>query len=78
MDDKTFVTKFVADESERINQALKDVFAKGEAPTDAEKDALFSDMEATLKKLTSALEFLTANAANIDNPTDEKEELPVA
>ncbi len=78
MDDKAFVVKYVSDESERINQALKDVFAKGETPSDAEKDALFSDMEATLRKLTSALEFLAANAAKIDNPTDEKEELPVA
>ena len=75
MDNKTFVAKFVADESERMNQSLKDMLARGAPPSDAEKDALFSDMEATLKKLTGALEFLTAN---IDTMTDEEEELPVA
>jgi hypothetical protein len=75
MDNKTFVAKFVADESTRLNENLKDMLAKGTPPTDAEKDALFSDMEATLKKLTQALEYLTAN---IDNLNDEEEELPVA
>ncbi|MDX2074334.1 MAG: hypothetical protein SFX19_08245 [Alphaproteobacteria bacterium] len=77
MDNKTFVAKFVAEESERLNQGLKGMLAKGEAPSDAEKDALFSDMEATLKKLTGALEFLTAN---MDTLTDEEEEdeVPVA
>lgn len=73
MDDKTFIAKYVADESERINQSLKELITKGEAPSEAEKDALFADMEATLKKLTSALEFLTIN---IDK--DEEEEVPVA
>lgn len=75
MDNKTFTAKFVADESERLNQNLKDMIAKGEAPSDAEKDALLADMEATLKKLTGALEYLTAN---IDNLNDEEEEQPVA
>ncbi len=75
MDNKTFVAKFVADESERLNQNLKEVLAKGAPPSDAEKDALFSDMEATLAKLTSALEYL---AANLDTLADEEEEMPVA
>lgn len=75
MDNKTFIAKFVADESDKMNQSLKDMLARPEAPTDAEKDALFSDMETTLKKLTSALEFLSAN---IDTMLDEEEEIPVA
>lgn len=75
MDNKTFVAKFVADESTRLNESLKDMLAKNEAPSEAEKEALFSDMEMTLKKLTSALEYLTAN---IDSLDDEEEELPVA
>ena len=73
MDNKTFVASYVAQESERINQALKNVLGKEAPPTEAEKDALFSDMEATLAKLTSALEFLTNNL----DAMDEKEE-PVA
>lgn len=75
MDTKTFMAKYVADESERMNQSLKEMLAKGEAPSDAEKDLLLADMEATLKKLTGALEYLTANIDNID---DEEEEMPVA
>ncbi len=74
MDNKTFVAKYVADESNRINQSLKDMLTKNSPPSEEEKDALFSDMEATLKKLTGALEYLTAN---IDNMVDEEEE-PVA
>ena len=74
MDNKTFVAKFVADESTRLNEGLKEMLAKGEAPSDAEKEALFSDMESTLAKLKGALEYLTANMDNLD----EEEELPVA
>jgi len=73
MDNKTFVASYVAQESERINQLLKDIVAKGAPPTEAEKDALFSDMEATLAKLTSALEYISANL-----DTNEEEEIPVA
>ena len=76
MDNKTFVAKFVADESERMNQSLKEMLAKGAPPSDEEKDALFSDMEVTLKKLTGALEFLTANVNHLND--DEEEEVPVA
>lgn len=73
MDNKTFIAKYVADESTRINESLKNMLEKPETTTDAEKDALFADMEATLGKLKSALEFLTAN---IDNLMEEDE--PVA
>lgn len=73
MDNNTFVAKYVADESERLNQGLKDMLAKPTPPSEAEKDALFSDMEATLAKLTTALEYLTAHLEDI-----EEEEQPVA
>lgn len=76
MDDKTFVAKYVASESERLNQSLKEMVAKEVAPTDAEKDALFADMEETLKKLTGALEYLTHNMNDLMD--DEEEEIPVA
>lgn len=72
MDNKTLVSNYVADESERLNQSLKDVLSRDRMPTSEEKDALLADMEATLKRLTSALEFLTSQIHI------EEEELPVA
>ena len=74
MDNKTLVASYVAKESERLNQSVKDIMSNGLPPTSEQKDALLLDMETTLAKLTSALEYLSLNMAN----THEEEELPVA
>lgn len=72
MDNKTMVSNYVADESQRLNDSLKEVLGKDRMPTNEEKDALLADMEATLKRLTSALEYLTRQMHN------EEEDVPVA
>lgn len=55
MDDKTFVASYVAQETTRINERLKEMIARGEMPSDEEKDALMNDMETTLSRLQGAL-----------------------
>jgi hypothetical protein len=69
--DNNHIAEYVAQESERLNQSLKEMLANGHIPTDAEKDALLSDMERTLSQLTRALEHLSAN---LDIPTKEEED----
>jgi len=68
-DGKELVSGYVAEESERLSKALKEIAESGHVPTNEEKDAILADMEETLTKITRALEYMTKNV---------EEELPVA
>lgn len=59
MDDKTFIAKYVADESTRVKDRLKAMVESSEAPSEAERDAVMQDIGETLKRLQSALSQIT-------------------
>ncbi len=55
MDDKTFVAAYVAKETQRINETLKDMINSPEAPSEETRQAIVQDIETTLERLKSAL-----------------------
>lgn len=55
MDDKTFMAKYVADESVRIKERLKNMVESPTPPTEEEKAAVMADLNATLARLQKAL-----------------------
>jgi hypothetical protein len=59
MDDKTFIASYVADESTRVKDRLKKMVESETPPTEEEKAAVMQDMEATLKRLQTALSQIT-------------------
>lgn len=59
MDDKTFIAKYAADEATRINERLKKMIDSTQPLSDAEKESVLSDIEATLARLQSALSHIT-------------------
>lgn len=59
MDDKTFIAKYVADESTRVKDRLKAMVENPTPPTEEEKAAVMQDMEKTLKRLQTALASIT-------------------
>lgn len=58
MDDQTFVASYVAQETQRINERLKAMVARGETPSEADREAVVADIETTLERLKSAVTFL--------------------
>lgn len=71
MDDKTFVASYVAKESQRINESLKQLLAKDGEPTESEKAGVFGDIESTLSSLQGALEYLTAHMDELQEDEEE-------
>lgn len=59
MDDKTFIAKYVADESTRVKDRLKAMVESETPPTEEEKTEVMQDIETTLKRLQSALSQIT-------------------
>lgn len=55
MEDKTFFAKYIAEESQRLNESLQEMIARGVPPTDEEKEALIKDMETGLSRLTQMI-----------------------
>lgn len=68
MDNKTFIASFAAQETQRINQQLKDMIERGHTPTEEEKNAIIADIEATLERIKNAF-------SNVDlskGPNDQR------
>lgn len=61
MDDKTFIAEYVANETVRINNRLKEMLASETPPTDETRDSVISDIETTLARLQNALSFISEN-----------------
>ena len=59
MDDKTFIAKYAAEETVRINERLKKLVESETPPSDEERDAVIKDIEQTLARLESALSNIT-------------------
>jgi uncharacterized protein YukE len=55
MDDKTFMAKYVADESTRIKDRLKKMVESSTPPTEEEKQSIMVDMTETLDRLKKSL-----------------------
>jgi len=70
MDDKTFIAKYVADESTRVKDRLKAMVESKTPPTEEEKDAVIKDMEETLARLQSALAQITSEM--LEEPDEEE------
>lgn len=75
MDDKTFIAKYVADESTRIKDRLKEAVESDVVPTEAEKDELIGDIEQTLDRLRRALEQMQAAIGLEDEDMEDSENL---
>lgn len=65
------IADHISRESQRLERSVKEMLASERLPTDAEKDALLSDMEQTLAELTAALEMLSSS---LNIPVAAKEE----
>lgn len=65
MDDKTFIATYVAQETQRINGALKEMIERPGSPSEAEKDAIIADIERTLARLQSAISHIQTCADDI-------------
>lgn len=50
-----FIAQFITGETQRINDSLKEMLARPQGPSDAEKDAILADIELTLARLQSAI-----------------------
>ena len=74
MDDKTFVATYVAQETQRINGALKEMIDRNEPASEAEKDAIIADIERTLARLQSAISHIRVYSADA-HADDESDEL---
>ncbi len=67
MDDKTFLASYVAKEAQRINERLKALVEGATPPSDAERDAVTQDIEATLQRLQSALSQIESDEEHSDD-----------
>ncbi len=65
MDDKTFIATYVAQETQRINGALKEMVGRSIPPSEAEKDAIIADIERTLARLQSAISHIQTCADDV-------------
>jgi len=74
MDDKTFIAKYVAEESVRVKDRLKNMVQSDTPPTEEEKAAVMQDIETTLKRLQSALASITPEMLEGLDDDDPKEE----
>ena len=74
MDDAELVTSFLARETQRINQTLKDMYSRPQPPTEEEKNAILSDIEKTLARLQSAVLHLgnSMAASNMEETSDDE------
>lgn len=72
MDDKTFMAAYVADETVRLKDRLKEMVARGEEPSEEEKEALMNEMQASLSRLQQTLLQIQA----IVDEENEEEETP--
>ena len=74
MDDTAFVTSFVTQETKRINETLKEMYANGQTPSEEEKNAILADIENTLARLQSAVLHLGNKIAveNIEEMNDDE------
>lgn len=59
MDDKTLIASYVAEETQRINERLKQVVTSDTPPSEEERNALMQDIETTLSRLERALSQIT-------------------
>ena len=55
MDNTEFVAHFVSNETQRINEQLKQMLNREARPSQAEQDAILADIERTLSRLQSAV-----------------------
>ncbi len=73
MDDKTFIAEYVANETVRINQRLKEMVESKAPPSNEMRDSVISDIETTLSRLQSALSNIMAYTEDDDNKEDTKQ-----
>ncbi len=71
MDDKTFMAAYVADETTRLKDRMKEMVERGEMPSEEEKEALMKDMTESLDRLMRTLGQLQqmADEEKEDEPT---------
>lgn len=74
MDDQTFMASYVADETTRMKDRLKNLVESGVEPTEEEKEQLMADMQASFARLEK---MLTQMQGMLDAEEDEDEKLPV-
>lgn len=74
MYDKTFIAKYAADETTRINERLKRMIQSASPPSQEERDAVVADIEQTLARLQSALSQITPEMIE---ELEEEEKKPV-
>lgn len=67
MDDKTFIAKYVADESTRIKEQFKKMMLSEIPPTEEEKAVMMEDIKSTLTRLQAALAQVTSETADKDS-----------
>jgi len=72
MDDKTFIAKYVADESVRVKERLKNMVESETPPTEEEKAAMMQDMQETLARLQRALSGITLEMLEGDGENNVK------
>jgi len=63
MDDKTFMAKYVAEETQRINERLKKLVTSNTPPSEEERQAVMEDVGNALSRLKRTLEQIEAEVA---------------
>jgi hypothetical protein len=66
MDDKTFIASYVAKESQRINERLKEMVEAGQPPSEEEREAVVADIEKTLRRMHAALSTINPDELELD------------
>ncbi len=73
MDDKTFIAEYVANETVRINNRLKEMLASDTPPSEELRASVIGDIETTLARLQSALSHISVNLDDDENKEETKQ-----